>query len=160
MKIIEIKNLKKSYKNIEALKGVSFDIEKGEIFGLLGVNGAGKSTLIKILYGLVKESSGEEIIDNHPLSEMYSIKRIVDISPQETAIELNLTVNENLDFFQKLYDENDNEYLNSIINKFGLNEVLNQKGKTLSGEWQRRLSIVIGLISKPEILFLDEPTLG
>ena len=148
------------YKELEALKGVSFSIEEGEIFGLLGVNGAGKSTLIKILCGLVKETSGDAIIDNHHLSDIDSIKKIVDISPQETAIALNLTVKENLDFFQKLYDVSDMEYLGSIIKKFGLNEVLNQKGKTLSGGWQRRLSIAIGLISKPKILFLDEPTLG
>ena len=160
MKIIEINNLKKKYKELEALKGVSFSIEEGEIFGLLGVNGAGKSTLIKILCGLVKETSGDVIIDNHHLSDMDSIKKIVDISPQETAIALNLTVKENLDFFQKLYEVSDMEYLDSIIKKFGLNEVLNQKSKTLSGGWQRRLSIAIGLISKPKILFLDEPTLG
>ena len=160
MKIIEINNLKKKYKELEALKGVSFSIEEGEIFGLLGVNGAGKSTLIKILCGLVKETSGDVIIDNHHLSDMDSIKKIVDISPQETAIALNLRVKENLDFFQKLYEVSDMEYLDSIIKKFGLNEVLNQKSKTLSGGWQRRLSIAIGLISKPKILFLDEPTLG
>lgn len=160
MKIIEIKNLKKNYKNIEAVKGVSFEIDEGEIFGLLGVNGAGKTTIIKILCGLTNKTSGEAVIDNHKLDEMDYIKSIVDISPQETAIALNLTVKENLEFFQKLYDVKDKEYMDSIINKFGLNDVLNQKGKTLSGGWQRRLSIAIGLISKPKILFLDEPTLG
>ena len=160
MKIIEIKNLSKDYKNIKALKNMSFDINQGEIFGLLGVNGAGKTTLIKILCGLTKKTSGEAYVKGYSLNDMDNIKRIVDISPQETAIASNLTVEENLDFFQKLYDVYDKEYLESIIEKFSLNEVLKQKGKTLSGGWQRRLSIAIGLISKPEILFLDEPTLG
>ena len=160
MKIIEIKNLSKDYKNIKALKNMSFDINQGEIFGLLGVNGAGKTTLIKILCGLTKKTSGEAYVKGYSLDDMDNIKRIVDISPQETAIASNLTVEENLDFFQKLYDVYDKEYLESIIEKFSLNEVLKQKGKTLSGGWQRRLSIAIGLISKPEILFLDEPTLG
>lgn len=160
MKVIEINNLKKDYKTIQALKGVSFEIEEGEIFGLLGVNGAGKTTLIKILCGLAKKTSGEVKVKGYSLEEMDEIKRIVDISPQETAIAQNLSVEENLKFFQDLYDVSDQDYLNSIIDKFGLNEVLKQKGKTLSGGWQRRLSIAIGLISKPEILFLDEPTLG
>lgn len=160
MKVIEINNLKKEYKTIQALKGVSFEIEEGEIFGLLGVNGAGKTTLIKILCGLTKKTSGEVKVKGYSLEEMDEIKRIVDISPQETAIAQNLSVEENLKFFQDLYDVSDQDYLNSIIDKFGLNEVLKQKGKTLSGGWQRRLSIAIGLISKPEILFLDEPTLG
>ena len=160
MNVIEIKNLKKNYKTIEALKGVSFEIYEGEIFGLLGVNGAGKTTLIKILSGLTKKTSGEAYVMGHSLEEMDIIKDIIDISPQETAIAQNLTVEENLDFFQHLYGVMDKEYLDEIIHKFSLNEVLKRKGKTLSGGWQRRLSIAIGLISKPKILFLDEPTLG
>ena len=160
MNVIEIKNLKKNYKTIEALKGVSFEIYEGEIFGLLGVNGAGKTTLIKILSGLTKKTSGEAYVMGHSLEEMDIIKDIIDISPQETAIAQNLTVEENLDFFQHLYGVMDKEYLDEIIHKFSLNEVLKRKGKTLSGGWQRRLSIAIGLISKLKILFLDEPTLG
>lgn len=160
MKVIEIKDLKKNYKYVEALKGVTFDIAEGEIFGLLGVNGAGKTTLIKILSGLTKKTSGEAFVYGHSLDEMDKIKEIIDISPQETAIAQNLTVEENLDFFQKLYGVSDKEYLNEIINKFDLSSVLKRKGKTLSGGWQRRLSIAIGLISKPKVLFLDEPTLG
>lgn len=160
MKVIEIKDLKKNYKYVEALKGVTFDIVEGEIFGLLGVNGAGKTTLIKILSGLTKKTSGEAFVYGHSLDEMDKIKEIIDISPQETAIAQNLTVEENLDFFQKLYGVSDKEYLNEIINKFDLSSVLKRKGKTLSGGWQRRLSIAIGLISKPKVLFLDEPTLG
>ena len=160
MKVIEIKDLKKNYKNVEAIKGISFSIDEGEVFGLLGVNGAGKTTLIKILSGLTKKTSGEAFVYGYSLDQIDKIKEIIDISPQETAIAQNLTVEENLDFFQKLYGVSDKEYLNEIISKFDLSSVLKRKGKTLSGGWQRRLSIAIGLISKPKVLFLDEPTLG
>ena len=160
MEIIKISNLSKNYKEIKALKEVSLSINEGELFGLLGVNGAGKSTLIKILSGLARKSSGEAYIKGFSLDNMDDIKKIVDISPQETAVALNLTVYENLVFFQELYNKPDKEYLNYIISSLGLLDVLKQKAKTLSGGYQRRLSIAIGLISKPEILFLDEPTLG
>ncbi len=160
MEIIKISNLSKNYKKIEALKNVSFSINEGELYGLLGVNGAGKTTIIKILSGLVDKSSGNAIINGYDLNDIEKIKRIIDISPQETAVALNLTVKENLLFFQELYDKKDLEYLDEIVNKLDLNDVLNQRAKTLSGGYQRRLSIAIALMSKPLILFLDEPTLG
>ena len=160
MDIIKIKDLSKNYKDIKALKNVSLNVKEGELFGLLGINGAGKTTLIKILSGLTKKSSGEVIIDNYDLKEINEIKKIIDISPQEVAVALNLTVFENLIFFQELYDKVDKEYLNQVISQLGLNDVLKKKAKTLSGGYQRRLSIAISLMSKPKILFLDEPTLG
>ena len=159
-KAIITKNLTKNYKNIKALDGVSIFVNEGELYGLLGVNGAGKTTLIKILTGLTKCDEGEVNILGLDLSKIDEIKKIIDISPQETSIALNLTVKENLIFFAKLYEMEDKEYLNRIIHSFGLAEVINRKAKTLSGGWKRRLSIAIGLISKPKILFLDEPTLG
>lgn len=160
MEIIKVLNLYKDYKNIRALKGVSLTINEGELYGLLGVNGAGKTTLIKILSGLARKTKGDAYIKGFSLEQMDEIKKIVDISPQETAVALNLTVYENLVFFQKLYGKSDDDYLNHIIDSLGLEDVLKQKAKTLSGGYQRRLSIAIGLISKPKILFLDEPTLG
>ena len=160
MEIIKVSNLVKSYKEIKALKGISLSINQGELYGLLGVNGAGKTTLIKILSGLVKKDSGDAVVKGFNLDQMDEIKKIVDISPQETAVALNLTVYENLVFFQELYDKEDKEYLDYVVNALGLEGVLKQRAKTLSGGYQRRLSIAIGLISKPEILFLDEPTLG
>ena len=160
MEIIKVEKLSKNYKEIKALKEVSLTINEGELYGLLGVNGAGKTTLIKILSGLAKKTSGEAFIKGHSLNEIDEIKKIVDISPQETAVAMNLTVYENLVFFQELYDKKDNDFLNQIIDSLGLREVIKQKAKTLSGGYQRRLSIAIGLISKPEIFFLDEPTLG
>ena len=160
MKIITINNVCKNYKSIKALDNVSLEIEQGELFGLLGVNGAGKTTLIKILCGLTRKTSGEITINNFNLDkEIDKIKEITDISPQETAVANNLTVKENLEFFANIYNQ-DESAVNEVVNVFKLDEVLNQKAKTLSGGYKRRLSIAIALISKPQILFLDEPTLG
>ena len=159
MNIITIDNVCKNYKAKKALDNVSLSIKKGELFGLLGVNGAGKTTLIKILCGLTRKTSGTITINNFNLDkEIDKIKEIIDISPQETSVANNLTVKENLEFFANIY--NNANTINEIVDIFNLNEVLNQRAKTLSGGYKRRLSIAIALISKPQILFLDEPTLG
>ena len=161
MNIITIDNVCKNYKSKKALDNVSLSIKQGELFGLLGVNGAGKTTLIKILCGLTRKTSGTITINNFNLDkEIDKIKEIIDISPQETSVANNLTVKENLEFFANIYNTNDVKTINEIIDIFNLNEVLNQRAKTLSGGYKRRLSIAIALISKPKILFLDEPTLG
>ena len=161
MNIITIDNVCKNYKSKKALDNVSLPIKQGELFGLLGVNGAGKTTLIKILCGLTRKTSGTITINNFNLDkEIDKIKEIIDISPQETSVANNLTVKENLEFFANIYNNNDVKIINEIIDIFNLNEVLNQRAKTLSGGYKRRLSIAIALISKPKILFLDEPTLG
>ena len=160
MEIIKINNVSKNYKNIKALNNISLSINEGELYGLLGVNGAGKTTLLKILSGLTNQTSGNFIVDGFTNKNMDEIKKIIDISPQESAVAKNLTVLENLKFFQDLYNQKDEKYLNEIIDDLGLSEVVNQRAKTLSGGYQRRLSIALGLISKPKILLLDEPTLG
>ena len=161
MNIITINNVCKNYKSKKALENVSLSIKQGELFGLLGVNGAGKTTLIKILCGLTRKTSGTITINNFSLDEeIDKIKEIIDISPQETSVANNLTVKENLEFFANIYNNNDVKTIDEIIDIFNLNEVLNQRAKTLSGGYKRRLSIAIALISKPKILFLDEPTLG
>ena len=160
MNIISIKNMSKNYKSVKALDSVNLDVKDGELFGLLGVNGAGKTTLIKILCGLTQKTAGEVFVDGLNLDqEINKIKEIVDISPQETSVANNLTVKENLEFFANIYNNSENT-ISEIVNVFKLNEVLNQRAKTLSGGYKRRLSIAIALISKPKILFLDEPTLG
>lgn len=161
MNIITIENVCKNYKTKKALDNVSLTIKEGELFGLLGVNGAGKTTLIKILCGLTNKTSGTIMINNFNLDkEIDKIKEIIDISPQETSVANNLTVKENLEFFANIYNNNNTNTINEIIDIFNLNEVINQRAKTLSGGYKRRLSIAIALISKPKILFLDEPTLG
>ncbi len=161
MSIIEIEQVSKKYKDVLALDKVSLSIEEGELYGLLGVNGAGKTTLIKILCGLTKKNEGKISILGFDLDhQMDEIKKIIDVSPQETSIAPNLTVHENLVFFAKIYDAFDLDFLNKIIQVFGLEEVLHKRAKKLSGGYQRRLSIACALISKPKVLFLDEPTLG
>jgi ABC-2 type transport system ATP-binding protein len=136
------------------------EVKQGELFGLLGVNGAGKTTLIKILCGLTKKTSGTVTVGGFDLSERSDkIKEIIDVSPQETAIANNLTVWENLEFFANIYGVAQAD-LYETVEFFRLGDVLRQRAKTLSGGYKRRLSIAIALISKPKILFLDEPTLG
>lgn len=158
---IETKQLNKFYKNLHALKDINLAIKENELFGLLGVNGAGKTTLIKIHTCLSKQTSGEAYVHGFSVKDNpEKVKEIVDVSPQETSVAHNLTVRENLDFFASLYNTRDEAYISSVVNAFSLEEVENQRAKTLSGGWKRRLSIAIGLISKPKILFLDEPTLG
>lgn len=153
--------INKYYGQIHALKDVSLEIEENSLFGLLGVNGAGKTTLIKILTCLIEPSDGKATVHGYSVTdEPREVKKIADVSPQETAVAPNLTVKENLDFFAALYGTDDKEYIASIFDGFSLGEVLSQRAKTLSGGWKRRVSIAIGMISKPKVLFLDEPTLG
>jgi ABC-2 type transport system ATP-binding protein len=137
-------------------------IEKGELFALLGTNGAGKTTAIKMLSFLSVPTCGEIIIDGIKTHENKNeIKAIMNISPQETAVAPNLSVLENLEFMAGVYGiKNREEKISQLVEMFTLGEILKQKAKTLSGGWQRKLSIALALINDPEILFLDEPTLG
>lgn len=161
MEAIKITNLNKNYKEIKALNNVSLTIYENELFGLLGVNGAGKTTIIKILTGLIKKTSGEAYVLSYNVdSQIDIIKSLIDVSPQEVSIAGNLTVLENLKFFGEIYDNTSEKTINEVVEMFQLEEVINQKAKTLSGGWQRRLSIAIAIVSKPKVLFLDEPTLG
>lgn len=159
---IDIKDLTKKYKDVVAVDNLNIQIKKGEIFSLLGTNGAGKTTTIKILSTLLLPSNGEVKINNFDLiKDKMKIKEIINISPQETAIAPNLTVLENLEFMAGIYQiKNKKEKIDTLIKTFNLEEVLNKKAKNLSGGYQRKLSIAISLINSPQILFLDEPTLG
>ena len=162
MSVIKTVNLTKVYKDVIAVDNLNLEIIEGELFSLLGVNGAGKTTTIKMLSGLILPTSGEILIDNMNMKDdVYKIKQILNVSPQETAIAPNLTVKENLEFMAGVYQINNKEdKINELIKQFKLDDILNKKAKTLSGGWQRRLSIAISLINEPKILFLDEPTLG
>ena len=137
-------------------------IKQGELFALLGVNGAGKTTTIKMLSGLILPTSGDIMIENMNMKkDIFKIKEILNVSPQETAIAPNLTVKENLEFMAGVYQIKDKDSkINELIKEFKLGEVLTKRAKTLSGGWQRKVSIAISLINDPKILFLDEPTLG
>lgn len=161
MTVIEIKDLTKSFKELNAIDNLTLSINENELFGLLGENGAGKTTLIKILTTLIKKDKGEVKIFNYILGkDDIDIRKIINISPQDSALANNLTVKENIDFFKDIYNINDDEYITYLIDKFKLKDYLNKKVKILSGGYKRRTSILISLLSKPKILFLDEPTLG
>lgn len=161
---IETKNLCKKYKELTAVNNLNLTVNEGELFSLLGVNGAGKSTTIKVLSGLCNPTSGEGYINGKSITkEIGKVKEIINISPQETSVAPKLSVKENLEFIAGIYGykgKEKDERVREIIDDFSLNEVINQKAKTLSGGWQRRLSIAMAVISRPKVLFLDEPTLG
>lgn len=161
---IQITNLRKEFKDLVAVKNLNLDIYNGELFALLGVNGAGKTTTIRMLSCLSKATSGDAKLLGYSINDNPDkIKEFIDLSMQETAIARNLTVKENLEFYGNIYNlskEELNNRVEEVVNQFSLQEVLNKKAKTLSGGWQRKLSIGLALISKPKILFLDEPTLG
>lgn len=155
-------NLSKKYKDKVAVNSLNLTIKKGQLFSLLGTNGAGKTTTIKMLSTLLLPTYGDGIIYGYDIKkEVQKIKEIINVSPQETAIASNLTVLENLNFMAGIYKiQNKKEKINELIKMFRLEEVLKQKAKTLSGGWQRKLSIALALINSPQVLFLDEPTLG
>ena len=159
---IETRQLTKKFKEKVAVDEINLQIKKGELFALLGTNGAGKTTTIKMLSGLILPTSGDIEIENMDMKkDIFKIKEILNVSPQETAIAPNLTVKENLEFMAGVYQiSNKEKKIDELIKQFKLEEILNKRTKTLSGGWQRRLSIAISLINNPKILFLDEPTLG
>lgn len=161
---IEAKNLTKKYKNITAVDGLSLTIEQGELFALLGVNGAGKSTAIKMLSCLTKPTDGDAVLLGDSIIDApQAVKQKINVSPQETAVAPNLSVRENLELIYGIYGHDRasaKKKTIETIKSFGMTEISEQKAKTLSGGWQRRLSIAMALISEPQILFLDEPTLG
>ncbi|WP_107841178.1 ABC transporter ATP-binding protein [Metasolibacillus meyeri] len=161
---IDVQGLGKAYGAKIAVHPLSLTIQQGEIFALLGVNGAGKTTLINMLSCLIKPTEGDAfLLGNSILSAKQKVKERIAVSPQETAIAPNLSVRENLrlmagvhGFHKKVAERKVEE----MLTLFSLRPVEKQRSKTLSGGWKRRLSIAMALISEPEILFLDEPTLG
>jgi len=161
---VKIMELVKQYKNITAVDRLHLSIEKGELFSLLGVNGAGKTTTIKVLTGLTKPTSGDAFVGGYSiLKQSEQVKALIGVSPQETAVAPNLSVEENLELICGIYGfskEKTRRKIDELVKKFHLETVLRRKAGKLSGGWQRRVSIAMALISEPEILFLDEPTLG
>lgn len=158
MNAIEIRNLKKVYGDKTAVDGLTLDIAQGEFFSLLGVNGAGKTTTIRMLSCLMPPTSGDALLLGKSIvRQPDQVKPLLGVSPQETAVAPNLTVLENLEFMAGIHGKGNVEQMLDLL---GLEPVARQRAKTLSGGWQRRLSIAMGLIGQPEILFLDEPTLG
>ena len=164
MEAIKTMNLTKKYKDVTAVDGLNLQIEKGELFSLLGVNGAGKTTTIKMLSCLIQPTSGDAYLHGKCICrDTVEVKSMISVSPQETAIAPGLSVCENLELMCGIYGFTKDKRREKIAELTGLLElqsVLKKKAGKLSGGWQRRLSIAMALISEPEILFLDEPTLG
>ena len=159
---IEIKNLCKRFGGLTAVNDLSLEIGSGELFGLLGVNGAGKTTTIRMLSCLTKPDSGDALLGGKSiLTDSAAVKQMINLSTQETAVAPKLTVRENLEFMAEIYGVSDpSAAMESVIKELSLDSVLDRKAKTLSGGWQRKVSIAMALVTSPKILFLDEPTLG
>lgn len=161
---IEIKNLTKRYKDLVAVDHLTLDVQKGELFSLLGVNGAGKTTTIKMLCCLTAPDEGDAHLLGHSIkTDAAAVKQLIAVSPQETAVASGLSVRENLALMCGVHgfdQQKRNAKIAEVTALLGLGNVLSKKAGKLSGGWQRRLSIAMALISEPQILFLDEPTLG
>lgn len=164
MYAIKIENLTKKYKDVVAVDDLTLEVKKGELLSLLGVNGAGKTTTIKMLSCLCAPTSGDAFLNGYSiLKEPSRVKSIIAVSPQQTAVANALTVYENLELMCGIYGLPKNKRASKIAklsSLLGLDSVMNKKASRLSGGWQRRLSIAMALIGDPQILFLDEPTLG
>ena len=164
MLAIQTTGLGKRYGNLTAVDNLDLQIRQGELFSLLGVNGAGKTTTIKMLTGLTAPTAGEAVIGGCSITrQLEQVKRLIGVSPQETAVAPNLSVKENLELICGIHGfskEKTKEKVRELSAQLDLNSVLQRKAGKLSGGWQRRVSIAMALISEPRILFLDEPTLG
>lgn len=164
MNAIHINGLTKQYKDVLAVDNLSLSIEKGELFSLLGVNGAGKTTTIKMLSCLTQATKGDAFLLGKSINDdPNEVKSFIAVSPQETAIARGLSVRENLEFMCGIYGfskEKREAKITELSEALSLKEVMSKKANKLSGGYARRLSIAMALISEPQILFLDEPTLG
>lgn len=164
MEAIKTVNLSKKFKDKTAVKNLNLTVNKGELYSLLGVNGAGKSTTIKMLSCLIPVTEGDAFLSGHSIvSESMKVKQVINVSPQETAVAEKLSVRENLELIARIYGfskKESKQKAQEFIEKFNMQEYAKSRAKTLSGGLQRRLSIAMALITEPEIIFLDEPTLG
>lgn len=164
MDAIRIESLTKKYKDVVAVDNLSLSVYKGELFSLLGVNGAGKTTTIKMLSCLTQPTSGDAFLNGKSIvKDPAAVKSIIAVSPQETAVAPGQSVHENLELMCGVHGftkDKQNAKITELTELLGLQSVSKKKAGKLSGGWQRRLSIAMALISEPEILFLDEPTLG
>jgi len=162
--ILEAQNLVKNYGDFAAVKGVSFDIKEGEIFSLLGPNGAGKTTTISMLSTLYTPTSGDASIGGHSISkDPMAVKRVIGVVPQEIALYEDLTAKENLVFWGQMYGlggKSLNSRVDEVLEQIGLTEKAKNRVKTYSGGMKRRVNIGVGLLHKPRLLFMDEPTVG
>ncbi|MFL0246277.1 ABC transporter ATP-binding protein [Candidatus Clostridium stratigraminis] len=160
--IIKIKGIRKSYKDVEVLKGVDFEVEQGTIFALLGSNGAGKTTMIRIMATLLKSDAGSAQINGYDIEKNPGeIRSSISLTGQFAAIDEILTGRENLQMIAKLrHLKNPNQAADELINSFGMSEAADRRVGTYSGGMKRRIDIAMSLVGNPKIIFLDEPTIG
>lgn len=161
-KTIEVKGLRKSFKDTEVLKGVDFEVKRGEIFALLGSNGAGKTTVVKILTTLLKQDSGTATVNGFDVaSKPENVRQAISLTGQFAAVDEILTGRENLIMITKLrYLKNPLQVADDLLKRFGLTDAADRRAATYSGGMRRRLDIALSLVGKPQIIFLDEPTTG
>ncbi|AIQ18543.1 glycosyl transferase family 8 [Paenibacillus sp. FSL H7-0357] len=159
---IQVKDLKKSYKTTEVLKGVNFEARRGEIFALLGSNGAGKTTIVKTLTTLLKQDGGTAFVNGFDVaSKPDHVRQSISLTGQFAAVDEILTGRENLIMIARLrHLTNSIQIAEDLLNRFGLTEAANRKVSTYSGGMRRRLDIAMSLVGKPQLIFLDEPTTG
>ncbi|MEZ0396146.1 MAG: ATP-binding cassette domain-containing protein [Anaerolineales bacterium] len=162
--ILEVKDLVKKYGDFTAVKGISFAVEEGEIFSLLGPNGAGKTTTLSVLSTLYAATSGEAIIAGHSVTrEPMAVRQIIGVVPQELALYEDLSARENLVFWGQMYGLSGqalSKRVDEVLEQIGLRDRAKERVKTYSGGMKRRVNIGIGLLHKPRLLFMDEPTVG
>jgi ABC-2 type transport system ATP-binding protein len=162
--ILEVKNLVKKYGDFTAVKGISFDIQEGEIFSLLGPNGAGKTTTISVLSTLYAPTSGDATIDGRSVSkEPMAVRNVIGLVPQELALYDDLSARENLCFWGRMYGLSGRALrvrVAEVLEQIGLADRARERVKTYSGGMKRRVNIGVGLLHKPRLLFMDEPTVG
>lgn len=162
MSVIKVKDLKKNYAEVEALKGVSFEVEQNEIFGLIGPDGAGKSTLIRILNSLILADSGEvSVMDKDPNKQYQYIRNHIGYMPGRFSLYEDLSVKENLEFFATIFGTTIKKSYDLIKEIYQQIEPFNdRKAGALSGGMKQKLALCAALIHYPKVLFLDEPTTG
>ncbi len=162
--LLEVHNLVKKYGDLVAVNGISFEIAEGEIFSLLGPNGAGKTTTIAVLSTLYAPTSGDATIGGHSVTrEPMAVRELIGVVPQELAIYDDLTARQNLAFWGQMYGLGGRalqERIDEVLELIGLRDKAGQRIKTYSGGMKRRVNIGVGLLHRPRLLFLDEPTVG
>jgi ABC-2 type transport system ATP-binding protein len=159
---IQVKGLRKSYKDLHVLKGVDFEVKKGSIFALLGSNGAGKTTIIKILTTLLKQDGGTAIVNGFEVAaKPDEVRQSISLTGQFAAVDEILTGRENLILIARLrHLNNPQQAADQLLNRFGLTDAADRRVSTYSGGMVRRLDIAMSLVGKPQLIFLDEPTTG
>ena len=159
MPVIEVRNLRKAYGDLQAVAGVSFDVAEGEVFGMLGPNGAGKTTTVEILEGLRIRDSGEvSVLDLDPATSGRDFKRLVGVQLQQVALYPRLRVHEVISLFGSFYEQRADT--DELIALMGLDDRRNARITELSGGQAQRLSVALAVVNKPRLVFLDEPSTG